>query len=192
MQAEVIWSKATAEMLNASLAGYDKRVRVVAGFHLAYTNEVLHYDQAGNATSNSHKYETDILVTETDAGHWKPRVVIETKLAKVTTHDAITYSQKAASHKQVHPYLRYGILLGARKHYPLPGRLFRHGAYFDFMASWVAEVPSAAELGACLALLQLEVLASRQLEEMMNASRSSSRKYYTILHKQLVLSGPES
>ncbi|GAI54911.1 unnamed protein product, partial [marine sediment metagenome] len=57
---------------------------------------------------------------------------IEGKINSVTTHGAITYSQKASTHKNVHPYLRYGILLGNRKHYPLPGRLFRHGAYFDF------------------------------------------------------------
>ncbi len=43
---------------------------------------------------------------------WKPRVVVEAKLGKVTTNDAITYSQKASTHRAVHPYLRYGIMLG--------------------------------------------------------------------------------
>ncbi|GAB4286004.1 MAG: hypothetical protein Kow0081_4020 [Candidatus Dojkabacteria bacterium] len=61
---------------------------------------------------------------------------IEAKINSVTTHDAITYSQKAQTHKNVHSYLRYGILIGNRKDYALPGRLFRHGQHFDFMLSW--------------------------------------------------------
>ena len=82
-------------------------------------------------------YETDLLVSEkvTDQ-KWKPRLIIEVKIKAVTTHDAITYSQKASEHKIVHPYLRYGILVGSREHYPLPGLLFRHGVHFDFMLSW--------------------------------------------------------
>jgi hypothetical protein len=43
-----------------------------------------------------------------------PRFEIELKPARISPHDAITYSQKAATHKSVHPYLRYGILLAHR------------------------------------------------------------------------------
>ena len=50
-------------------------------------------------------YETDILIFEKfDKKRWKPRIIIETKINSVTTHDAITYSQKAQTHKYVHPY----------------------------------------------------------------------------------------
>jgi len=190
MQAEVVWSHEIAEKLNARMVALDSRLDVIAGYRLAYTNEVLHYEVSGLAVSSQHSYETDVLVRETVAGRWKPRVVIEMKLAKVTTHDAITYSQKAATHKQVHPYLRYGILIGARQHYPLPGRLFRHGAYFDFMASWVAQNPDPAESDAFVRLLQDEVSASRQLEEIMHESRSLQRRRYTILHRHLILWPP--
>ena len=79
--------------------------------------------------------ETDLLVFEkTDI--IKPRIIIESKINSVTTHDAITYIYKAQTHKNVTPYIRYGIMLGNRKHYPLPGRLFRHGTNFDFMISF--------------------------------------------------------
>jgi hypothetical protein len=66
---------------------------------------------------------------------WKPQIIIEGKLNSVTTHDTITYSQKAATHRNVHPFLRlrYVILIGNRKYFPLLGRLFRHRAHFDFM-----------------------------------------------------------
>lgn len=50
------------------------------------------------------KYETDIPVFDRFAeGSWIPRVVIECKLKDITTHDAITYGAKAATHRAVHP-----------------------------------------------------------------------------------------
>ena len=109
------------------------------GKKVPYSFEILNYKDDKPGDRKYIKYETDLLVYQKiDNEKWKPRIIIEGKTNSVTTHDAITYSQKASTHKNVHPYLRYGILLGNRKHYPLPGRLYRHGAYFDFMLSWKA------------------------------------------------------
>ena len=113
--------------------------------------------------------------------------MIEVKFGSITTHDAITYSEKAFTHKKVHPYLRYGILLGDRKEHPLPGRLFRHGHYFDFMLSWEGETGSAVETENLFEIIQMEVEASRNLEEILYNSRSSKRKRYTVLHRPLHL-----
>jgi hypothetical protein len=109
------------------------------------------------------------------------------KLNSVTTHTAITYSQKAATHKNVHPFLRYGILIGNRKHYPLPGRLFRHGAHFDFMLSWVGYEPTDKEWEDFIRVIKAENEYSQQLEEMIFHSRLKNRKHYTILQKKLYL-----
>lgn len=98
---------------------------------------------------------------------------------------AITYSTKAVTHKNVHPYLRYGILIGRREHYPLPGRLIRHGANFDFMASWTGTDPTDDEWQALMNVLVDEVRASRKLEEILTNSRSAGRARYTIVHKPL-------
>jgi hypothetical protein len=73
-----------------------------------------------------------------------PRVV-ECKQG-VTTHDALTSSTKAATHKQVHPYLRYGCRLGGYET-ALPDRLIRHMAHFDFMLFWESQQPSKREWG---------------------------------------------
>ena len=105
----------------------------------------------------------------------------------MTTHDAITYSEKASTHKRVHPYLRYGIILGNRGTYPLPGRLFRHGLHFDFMASWIDFEPTENELNILTAILLDETKASRKLQKMIFESQSSSRKRYTALHRPLRL-----
>ena len=136
---------------------------------------------------NDLKYQTDILIYEQQEEHWKPRIIIEGKLSKITTHDAITYSQKAETHKNVHPYLRYGILIGKRKHFPLPGRLFRHGQNFDFMISWVDYEPNKQEWQNFIDLIGLEYRASLDTEEFLLNSRKPERKHYTIMHKHLKL-----
>ena len=112
--------------------------------------------------------------------------MIETKIRNVTTHDVITYSKKAANHKAVHPYLRYGIFIGKMEH--IPGRLIRHGKNFDFMLSWPSFKPSAQEENSLMKLIKKEVEASINLDEIMER-RSVDKKYqqYTLLHRPLVL-----
>jgi hypothetical protein len=101
---------------------------------IPYSFEIISYKDNKPEETNLIKYETDLIICQNlSENKWKPRIIIEGKLNSVTTHDAITYSQKAATHKNVHLFLRYGILIGNRKHFPLPGRLFRHGDHFNFM-----------------------------------------------------------
>ena len=179
---ETEWAKLVADKLDTELSGFN----VQAGKKLIYANEIIEY---GEDTSlyNEMGYETDILVYESLSNDtWKPRVVIETKINSVTTHDAITYSQKSAAHKYVHPYLRYGIFIGNRQHHPLPGRLFRHGAHFDFMLSWQGFEPLEYEWAALTEIINKEISASKQLEEMFFNSRSKGRKKYFALHKPLI------
>jgi len=153
---------------------------------VAYGCEILSY--AGEPEPQTISFQTDLAVIETfKDNRWKPRVVVEAKLGSVTTHDAITYSQKAASHRAVHPYLRYGIMLGHRRDYPLPGRLYRHGAQFDLMISFRKGQPSDIEMTLFVKLLQVEVAASRTLEKILYESRRKGRDRYTLLHRQLIL-----
>lgn len=184
---ETEWVRSIIGEVDNRLASNDDHLQVIAGSKLLYAYEVRYYQDNDRPESVFMDYETDMLVIESADNRWKPRVVVETKLERVTTHDAITYSQKAATHKQVHPYLRYGMLLGNRSHYPLPGRLFRHGSHFDYMVSWVAEQPTTEELNHFIQLLIEEVAASRLLEEIIYESRSPHRKRYTSLHKKLVI-----
>lgn len=179
---ETEWAKVVAKKLDDEF----EKFRVVPGKRLIYANEIVEYHEQ-STTYNEMAYETDILVYEENKKQvWKPRVVIETKIKSITTHDAITYSQKSASHKYVHPYLRYGIFLGNRKHYPLPGRLFRHGAHFDFMLSWKGYTPEEYEWETLKEIIKKEISASRKLEEMIFNSRSRDRKKYFALHKPLI------
>ena len=83
--------------------------------------------------------------------------------------------------------MRYGILIGNRKHYPLPGRLFRHGENFDFMISFKTFSPQKNEWKNLIKILQAEITASQTLEEIIFNSRSKEREHYTSLHRPLHL-----
>lgn len=186
---EVDWVNTFASTVESRLRACDRHLAVRTGMKLPYANEVRNYKDKQFNNSDFMDYETDLLVTESDdSGLWKPRVIVEAKChGSITTHDAITYSHKAFTHRQVHPYLRYGILIGEREHYPLPGRLFRHGTQFDFMLSWVGAKPTKAEMRHLIDILRQEVQASRKMEEIIYDSRKPGRGRYTVLHKQLVI-----
>lgn len=88
-----------------------------------------------------------------------PRVVMEFKTS-ITTHDVLTYSAKARKHKQVYPYLRYGIVSEDSR---VPGRFFTHNESLDFFAA-VGAIDKR-ELSAFLAkLLEQEAASSKQME----------------------------
>lgn len=133
-------------------------------------------------------FETDMAIYDEDSsGVIIPRVIIESKLGTISTHDAITYSHKAEMHKNVTPFLRYGVMLGNRESYPLPGRLYRHGTNFDFMFSFVGMEPRDYEWNSFVKLINQEAKYSRQLEEMLHESRKPDRKRYYMLEKKLEL-----
>src|ERR1700687_4246334 len=110
--------RAGVETVRADLAEALARqdMAVETGRRLPYAMHVLAYENqegepalAKPARTETHRYQTDLLIAErtSEAAQWVPRVVVEFKLGSVTTHDALTYSAKAATHKNVHPYLRY-------------------------------------------------------------------------------------
>jgi hypothetical protein len=179
------WTAAIAELLRKSEVGdsigIDTRARV------PYARETLCYDLAFRENQESTMaFETDLLIYE-KTSVIKPRVIIEAKVDQVSTHDAITYSYKAQHHKGVTPYIRYGIMLGNRRHFPLPGRLFRHGMNFDFMISFREYLPNAEEETAFIELIQREIAYSKSTEEMIYDSRRRSRRRYFLLQKELRL-----
>lgn len=185
---EADWVRRMARRIRPVLVNRDRTLAVRTSLRLAYGYEIASYGNGDTTTPRSTAFETDLAIVETAAGGaWLPRVVLEAKLGTVTTHDAITYSTKAASHRAVHPYLRYGVMLGDRRHYPLPGRLYRHGAQFDFMVSFRRCTPSPAELRSFVEILRAEVDASRTLERILYESRRPGRDRYTVLHRRLAV-----
>ena len=156
------------------------------GTKLSYACEIQKYGSDGEPIVTTNEYETDILVSDVfDDGSWIPRVIIECKLANVTTHDALTYSAKASSHRSVHPYLRYGFFAGGRNDYGLPARLVRHGQQFDFLISWKGTKATASEWKAFCSLISQEAEASRKIQLLLTDNRSSARVKHSHIHKPL-------
>jgi hypothetical protein len=189
MATEREWARSLKELLGTRLRAYDEggwQVRVDAGDRLANAHEIHRYDTKGPAELHSPKYETGLLIYDMlDNDAWIPRVVVECKQG-ISTHDALTYSTKAATHKQVHPYLRYGLLIGGYET-ALPGRVVRHGAYFDFMMLWSSQKPTRTEWTDLVAVLAEEIGASRTLQGLLTENRLRGRKRFRLLHRPLRL-----
>lgn len=179
------WVQSIIPVIEKELQKKNKQLFIKEAFKLPYALEVKSYTENKPNEPVYSRFETDILIGEKKNGTWIPRVVIEAKLESVTTHDAITYSQKALAHKNVHPYLRYGIIIGKMPN--IPGRLIRHGQNFDFMLTVEDYKPSPERFQAIVKLLLDEVEASRRLENMIYDSRSKTKAKLMVLHRPLVI-----
>ncbi len=180
------WTKSICDRLKPILK--ERSLECESLQKIPYSQEIVKYsDKWEPEFENPICFETDLVIYEINNGNIIPRVIIEAKLGRVSTHDAITYSYKAEKHKNITPHLRYGIMIGEREHYSLPGRLFRHGTNFDFMFCFVGTEPSKEEWCAFIDMILKEVDYSQLMDEMLHNNRSKNRKHYYMLQKQLVL-----
>ena len=182
------WTKEICEILRAQNLGENIYVDVLK--KIPYAFEISSFSEDWGIAPDAFDetvFETDMVVYEKNGSKIVPRVIVESKVGTVTTHDAITYSQKAMYHKNVIPFVRYGIMLGARETYPLPGRLFRHGTNFDFLFSFVDYAPTTKEQNAFVDMIKKEIEYSRKIEEILTNSRSRNRKRYYMLQKEFHL-----
>jgi hypothetical protein len=75
-------------------------------------------------------FQTDLCIFLKKNDILLPKIVFEFKGRDITTHDIITYSNKAKRHKQIYPYLRYGLISYERS--VIPKRFFIHNEGLDF------------------------------------------------------------
>jgi hypothetical protein len=116
-------------------------------------------------------FEQDILVYEQKTiGNTTviPRVIVEVKYGRVTTHDAIVYSYKAECIKRVYPFCRYGMIIGDAKN--IPGRVLRHGRSFDFVCAMTYPLVSVQVDQIC-SIVAAELTGSRLSGELMKGKR---------------------
>jgi hypothetical protein len=108
-------------------------------------------------------FQTDLCVFEVLAADLRiPRVVLEFK-TRCSTHDVLTYSAKARRHKQIYPYLRYGVIVGRKK--TIPKRFFVHNEALDFCVASPAF--NRNEFPAVLTkIVKREIGESRKLERI--------------------------
>ncbi|MHA2277829.1 MAG: hypothetical protein ACXAC2_18770, partial [Candidatus Kariarchaeaceae archaeon] len=109
----------------------DKDYQIFEGKSLLYKlvidpNQDLTPKNWKDPTRGDYAFETDLMIMDGKT----PMVVIELKYRRFTTHDIITYSSKAIKHKEIYPYLRYGLVVGNKEKIDM--KFFTHNQGFDF------------------------------------------------------------
>jgi len=177
------WVELINEKINNNILNKSEELSSKIGLNLVYGNEIFAHGNVNDLRSID--FQTDITIIEEDStGTWKPEVVLEAKI-RLTTHEAITYNEKASKHRTIYPYLRYGMILGNNENRGIPGRLYRHGQNFDFMMPFNKHLPSEKELSDFDDLLKCEINASRTIEKIIYENRKINRDRYYILHRKL-------
>ena len=78
-------------------------------------------------------FQTDLILFEIRGKINFPLVVFEFKI-NPSTHDIIVYSAKARKHKQIYPWLRYGMLICKTDNIPIE-KFLKHNEFLDFCVS---------------------------------------------------------
>jgi len=167
MQEEVIFREAIVEALRKNIADLDVKVEphksLWYSLHVSDSGQI---EPTGDKPKRGHDaFEQDIVVFEIKGKRDVPRVVIETKVYRCSTHVAITYSNKARLLKQVYPFLRYILALGGMDR--VTPKLIKHGEFFDGIM--VLEFDSSKksigekDLGDFIDFIRREINASRKI-----------------------------
>jgi hypothetical protein len=121
-------------------------------------------------TRGRYAFQTDILIEK--RGEPIPLVVIELKYGAFTSHDVITYSAKAARHKEIYPYLRYGfVVVGVEA---LSRKFLTHNAGFDFALALPQVAAHEADL---VALVRRQVASAECIVTLMRSTKVRLVRY---------------
>ena len=106
-------------------------------YNICYMAKILGYNEKGipvfeEADGKKYKYQTDICIFKNQKDLLIPIIIIETKLGTYTTHDVITYCNKASDHKRFHMVL----LLWIRKKNVFNNVVFLHIMTVLILPQW--------------------------------------------------------
>jgi hypothetical protein len=128
-------------------------------------------DNPAHPSRGNYAFQTDILIKKGKI----PIVAIETKYESLTTHDILTYSTKAMKHREIYPYLRYGLIVG--NYGKIPNRFFIHNQGFDFAASLSYNDNSFldGELDGIINMIKRQIEDSEKLLKMIEEGNGAKR-----------------
>ena len=138
-------------------------------------NDELKYEPKNpeSPIRGNYAFQTDILICKDKV----PLVVIETKYGGFSTHDILTYSTKALKHKEIYPYLRYGLVVGGDD--VIHSRFFTHNVGFDF-AITIKDINDENRLMELIDIINKQIQNSNLLLDIQN-ERYKIRKYNTLV-----------
>jgi len=113
-------------------------------------------------------YQTDVIVFEKKIRKDFPLIVFEFK-QNPSTHDIIVYSTKARKHKQIYPWLRYGMLICGTDNIPIR-KFIKHNEFLDFCFSvrrmFEDEKIDDVEAEKIINFIQSEITIAKTLESI--------------------------
>jgi len=164
-----------SDELGGAHSSWGERVDYAA-YRFAYAQDGTVFDPDNRA------YQTDVLVYDENKDKtWIPRVIIECKYGSMTTHDLLVYGRKADAHRSIHPYIRYGFVVGGYSG-GIPCRMLSHGNSFDFLAVMPSDHNGMGELKNVIAT---ELNASRSLWSAYRHRRLPTGT--KLIHRPLVM-----
>lgn len=181
-RAEDLWTEKICELLKKELDS-DKYVvscfeRVpYSVFMKGYKNGLLDYEILN--------YEVDLLVKEKRGNYEIPRLIVESKYNLISTHDVITYNDKAKCHKEIFCGLKYGIMIGKSHDKYVPSRMLSHGNDFDFMFIFEDDVPSAKEWKLFVDIVKRNLESANKYEDIIRDRRKQGKKKFYCIEKDL-------
>lgn len=179
---EDLWTIKICDLLKQELdtTKYD----VVCFERIPYSVSINNYSK-NNANIDVKRYEVDLLIKEKKDSYSIPRLIIESKYGKITTHDAITYSNKAKAHKELYNGLRYGLMIGNSEEKGITPRIVNHGSNFDFMFVFQNETPTKQEWETFVNVIKRNLDISNKLENMVIDKGKKDRKIYYCIEKNM-------
>ncbi len=133
---ELDFQELMVELINKKLKEKNLLRKYIARKGKAVLYE-LTLDENLNLNVKNHKkptrgqsaFETDVTIFAKKLGVEVPFIILEVK-DNISSHDIITYSNKAKRHKTVYPFLRYGLVAYGINFIPM--RFFKHNKEIDF------------------------------------------------------------
>ena len=131
------------------------------------------------------KYEIDLLKKEKRGNCSIPKLIIEIKYGEITTHDIITYSNKAKAHKDLYSGLRYGLMIGNSNELGVSPRIINHGDNFDFIFVFKSDTPSDKEWALFVDIVKRNLDISNKLENIISGKNNKDKVRYSCIEKNI-------
>lgn len=180
---ENAWTVKISELLKKELD--NERYEITCFERVPYSVNIKGYEN-NKEILEVMKYEVDLLIKEKRDNSSIPRLIIESKYRKITTHDVITYNNKAKAHKSLYSGLRYGLMIGNNVEKNISPRIINHSSEFDFMFAFPSEMPTDEEWKTFVEIVKRNLEVSNKLENIISDRRKKEKKRYYCIEKKFV------
>lgn len=175
---EDLWTLKICDMLKKELD--NNKYEVVCFEKIPYSVNINSYTE-NNTDIDIMRYEVDLLIKEKKNNYSIPKLIIESKYRQITTHDTITYSNKAKAHKDLYSGLRYGLMIGNSNEKGVSARIVNHGDNFDFVFIFQDDIPSDKEWKVFVDIVKRNLVIADKLEHIISDRRKREKdRYYCI------------